>query len=73
MKDKNDKEEEINIPPDLQAELDARPKVKKAFEQLPLSHQREYVEAIEAAAMSDTRDRRVKRTLEMLEVKANRK
>jgi len=72
MKD-NDKKEEIYIPPDLQAELDARPKSKKAFEQLPLSHRRECAEAIEAAAMADTRDRRVKRTLEMLEEKANRK
>ena len=73
MKDMSDKEEEIHIPSDLQAELDARPRAKKAFEQLPPSHKRKYVEAIEAAKMSDTRDRRVKRTLDMLEEKANRK
>ncbi len=57
---------QVEIPDDLLAALDARPGARQAFEQLPFSHRREYVEAIEEAKRPETRVRRIARTVDSL-------
>lgn len=55
------------IPPDdLQKELDANPDARSFFESLAFSHKREYVGWIHDAKKEETRERRVKKTIEML-------
>lgn len=55
------------IPPDdLQKELDANAEAAQFFEGLAFSHKREYVTWIHEAKKSETRERRIKKTIEML-------
>lgn len=62
-----DRETKTVIPPkDLQKELDANPEAKTFFESLAYSHKREYVGWIHGAKKEETRDRRIKKTIELL-------
>lgn len=55
------------IPPkDLQVKLDENPKANGFFESLAFSHKREYVGWIHNAKKEETRDRRIKKTIELL-------
>lgn len=55
------------VPPeDLQKELEANPEALSFFESLAFSHKREYVGWIHEAKKEETRNRRVKQTIEML-------
>lgn len=55
------------IPPkDFQKKLDANPEAEEFFMGLAFSHKREYVGWIHEAKKSETRERRVKKTIELL-------
>jgi uncharacterized protein YdeI (YjbR/CyaY-like superfamily) len=54
------------IPQDLNDALTHDPSARAAFEQLPPSHRREYVDWILEAKRPETRARRVEQTLERL-------
>jgi len=57
----------IETPDDLRAALDdAEPAVRDAWQKLSYSHQRQHVEAINAAKAPETRARRVAKAIEML-------
>ncbi len=64
--DRDDQPREVNVPPELQQELDADDQARAAFEQLSFTHKREYAEWIASAKRADTRERRLARALEML-------
>jgi len=55
----------VRVPDDLRAALDAAGR-RAAFDALPYSHQREYVEWIAEAKRADTRARRVAKTVDGL-------
>lgn len=62
-----DRKTKTVIPPkDLQIELDANPKAKTFFESLAFSHKREYVGWIHDAKKQETRERRIRTTIELL-------
>ncbi len=54
------------VPPDLADALAADAAAQAAFEALPASHRREYVQWIGEAKRAETRARRIERTLERL-------
>jgi hypothetical protein len=56
----------IETPDDLRAALDAEPAARDAWQKLSYSHQRQHVEAINAAKAPATRARRIAKALEML-------
>jgi hypothetical protein len=56
----------VAVPDDLQAELDASPRAREIFEGLSYTHRKEYVAWIEEAKRPETRERRIRRTVEML-------
>lgn len=56
----------VILPPDLEAQFNMNPAARKAFTKLSFSHQREYVQDIEAAKKPETRQRRVLKTIENL-------
>ena len=58
---------EIQVPPDLKKALQGKPEAERFFNQLSYTHQKEYVQWIEAAKRDETRQRRVNKTVEMLE------
>ncbi len=63
-----DRKTKTVIPPkDLQSEFDANPEAKTFFESLAFSHKREYVGWIHEAKKEETRERRVKKTIELLQ------
>ena len=53
-------------PKDLVVALTAAPAARATFFALPPSHRREYLEWINEAKRSETRRRRIKKTIEML-------
>ena len=57
---------EVAVPADLQAALDAEPTAAAAFEKLNYSNKRRHVMAIEAIKSTETRARRVQRTIDEL-------
>ncbi len=57
----------VTIPKDLKAVLS--PAQLERFKKFPYSHQREYVEAIEDAKKPETRQRRIAKTIEMIQAK----
>jgi uncharacterized protein YdeI (YjbR/CyaY-like superfamily) len=59
---------EMSVPHDLQIELNDDPPASIAFDALPYSHQREYIDWILQAQRPETRARRVERTIEMLKL-----
>lgn len=56
----------IKPPKDLAAALQAEAQAWEFWEQLSYTHQREYVQWIEEAKKSETRDRRIAKAVEML-------
>lgn len=62
-----DRKTKTVIPPkDLQIQLDANPQANTFFESLAFSHRREYVGWIHDAKKEETRDRRIRKTIELL-------
>jgi hypothetical protein len=64
--DRADAPREVEIPPKLQAALDADPSAKAAFDALAFTHRREYARWIAKAKREETRDRRAAKAIEML-------
>lgn len=58
---------EVTIPPDVAQVLETNPEADAFFKQLSYSHQREYVQWIEAAKRDTTRQKRIEDMVEMLE------
>ena len=56
----------VEIPPDLQQALDANPNEGAYFNSLAYSHRKEYVWWINEAKRDQTRQERIRRTIEML-------
>lgn len=62
-----DRKTKTVIPPkDLQQELNANPEAQTFFDSLAFSHRREYVGWIHDAKKDETRERRIKKTIELL-------
>jgi hypothetical protein len=57
---------EVTVPDDFRAALEVVPEAGAAFARLSYSHQRQHVEAIEAAKQPETRRRRVDKAIDML-------
>jgi hypothetical protein len=58
---------EVAVPDDLRKALDAVPEAAAAFARLSYSHQRQHVEAVEAAKQPETRRRRIDKAVDMLQ------
>ena len=56
----------IDTPSDLAAVLKEHPAAAAAWESLPYSHKREYIEAITSAKKEETRQARIRKTIEAL-------
>lgn len=56
----------VRVPPDLERALAGKKKAREAFESMPPSHRREYVEWITEAKKEETRARRIATALEWL-------
>ena len=56
----------VEPPEDLAQALDENPEAKASWEKLSYSHKREFAVAIEEAKRPETRERRVRRTIEEL-------
>lgn len=56
----------VKVPRDLKAALARNKKAREAFEKLPPSHKKEYVEFIEEAKKAETRAGRIKKTVQAL-------
>ncbi len=54
------------IPPDLRRALSKSKQAKAAFDRLPPSHRREYLEYIDEAKRPETRARRIEKTVARL-------
>lgn len=57
----------VEVPPDLQQALESSPPAKAIFAQLSYTHQREYVLLINETRREATRQRRVTKTIELLQ------
>ncbi len=57
----------VEVPPDLQAALDADPAVSAAWDNLSYTHKKEHVRAIETAKSADTKKRRIDKVLGILD------
>lgn len=57
----------VEVPAELKRALSKSKKAKAYFESLPPSHRKAYIEFILEAEKADTRERRVKQTIERLE------
>ena len=64
--ERDDEPREVEVPPALQAQLDADEIARAAFEKLSFTHRREYANWIAEAKREETRDRRAGRAIEML-------
>jgi hypothetical protein len=64
---------EVVVPDDLAAALAGSPAARAAFEKLPPSHRREYVESIAETKKPETRARRIAQALSRLEKPAGKK
>jgi hypothetical protein len=64
--ERDDEPREVEVPPALQARLEADEVARAAFEKLSFTHRREYANWIAEAKKEDTRDRRAGRAIEML-------
>ena len=64
--ERDDAERNVDVPSDLAAALREIPDAKRAFEGLSYTHQREYVQWIEEAKRMDTRQRRIRGTIDRL-------
>lgn len=57
---------EVDVPQDLQAELETDEAAARTFDGLSYSHRKEYVTWIESAKKPETRTKRIARAVEML-------
>ena len=57
----------VDPPPDLRKALRKSTAARQRFDKLSFTHRREFVEWIEDAKKEDTRERRINKTIEMLE------
>ena len=57
---------ETTLPLDLSSALAMDSEAQSIFDNLPLSHQREYIKWIEEAKKEETRARRILKAIEML-------
>ena len=57
---------EVDLPPDLQKALVADPPAHENFKRLSYTHQKEYVRWVTEAKHDQTRQRRIQKTIEML-------
>lgn len=64
--ERDDAERTVELPEDLAAALGGHHDARAAFGRLSYTHQREYVQWIEEAKRSDTRQRRITGTIERL-------
>ena len=64
--ERDDAERTVDVPSDLAVALDEIPEAKRIFEGLSYTHQREYVQWIEEAKQADTRERRIRGTIDRL-------
>lgn len=56
----------VELPDDFRLELERNPIARQKFEKLSYSHQKEYVDWINEAKKSETRQKRIAKTLEKL-------
>ncbi len=63
---RDDAERTVDVPSDLAAALRESPEAKRIFEGLSYTHQREYVRWIDEAKRVDTRERRIRGTIDRL-------
>jgi len=61
---------EMAVPHDLQIALHDDPEASRAFEALPFSHQRQYIDRILEARRAETRARRIEKSLATVKEKA---
>ncbi|MPZ00177.1 MAG: DUF1905 domain-containing protein [Actinophytocola sp.] len=61
----------VAVPDDLAAAFDSEPEARRAFDALSYSHQRRYVMAIDDAKTSQTRQRRIAKTVDDLRPQAD--
>jgi uncharacterized protein YdeI (YjbR/CyaY-like superfamily) len=54
---------DVIIPPDLRRALSKSKRAKAAFDRLPPSHRREYLEYVNEAKRPETRARRIEKTV----------
>jgi hypothetical protein len=64
--ERDDEPREVEVPPALQARLEADEVARAAFEKLSFTHRREYANWIAEAKKDETRERRAGRAVEML-------
>jgi uncharacterized protein YdeI (YjbR/CyaY-like superfamily) len=57
---------ELPVPADLRAALKEYPKARRAFDQLPPGHRRQYIKWFDSAKGPETRARRLGRAMEIL-------
>jgi hypothetical protein len=62
---------EVEVPPDLAAELDAIPGLRQTFDALAFTHRKEHVRAIEDAKTAETRQRRIAKAIDKLQGSAS--
>jgi Bacteriocin-protection, YdeI or OmpD-Associated/Domain of unknown function (DUF1905) len=65
--ERDDAPRTVEVPAELAAALDAAPAARAAFDRLSHSHQREYVNWVIEAKREATRERRLARTVELLQ------
>jgi uncharacterized protein YdeI (YjbR/CyaY-like superfamily) len=64
--ERDDEPREVEVPPALQAKLDADEIASAAFAKLSFTHRREYAQWIAEAKKEETRERRAAKAVEML-------
>ncbi|MGH2700900.1 MAG: YdeI/OmpD-associated family protein [Actinomycetota bacterium] len=64
--DRDDAPRKIEMPDDLRSALDEDDEARLAFEALSFTHRREYVEWITEAKRDETRQRRIRKAVQML-------
>jgi hypothetical protein len=57
---------EVEVPPALEAALDADPEARRAFDALAYTHRKEYARWVAEAKREETRERRVAEAVEMV-------
>lgn len=60
------KKRKVKVPDELQSKLSAHPKLRTFFQNLAFSHRKEYVEWIVSAKKKETRQIRIRKTIDML-------
>jgi hypothetical protein len=65
-RDEQSRSAEIDVPPELQAALDADPALRAAWHALAPSHRRDHAEAIATAKRPATRERRLAHAIDLL-------